>query len=168
MASPRRDHWDIGYIQGPRGLGGELRLKLHNPDATVLDGGRVRLIARDGSIAEHDIVDGQWQGASSAFIKLDGVGDRSAAESMTGATVQVDRSWFEPDALPSVALIGAPAVNAETDEPLGEVTDVLHNGAQAVLQIGEAEHLVPLVDALVTIDDAGTVRVVPMPGLIDG
>ena len=169
MPSARQDHWEIGYIQGPRGLGGDLRLRLHQPDPMVLDVEQLTLDARDGQRSTLAIEAVQPIGANSAIIRLQGVRSRESAERLTGATVIVERRWFAPDALPMVALIGAEAVNAETKAPVGVVSDVLHNGAQYVLVIGEEpdERMIPLVDALATVDADGVVQIQPLPGLID-
>lgn len=80
--------------------------------------------------------------------------DRDAAEALRGARVFVSRASF-PTAGDGefywVDLIGLAVVNRD-GAALGEVTGLLETGAQCVLRVqapGEAERLIPFVDAYV-------------------
>lgn len=98
--------------------------------------------------------------------QLAGVVGRDAAEALKGATVSIPRSMFPT--LPDGEfywsdLIGLDVQNLQ-GEALGQVTDLMHNGAQSILRItppasgGEKapERLIPFVDQFVkTVDLAG-------------
>jgi 16S rRNA processing protein RimM len=92
---------------------------------------------------------------------------RDAAEALKGAAVSIPRSEFP--ALPDNEfywsdLIGLDVVNLQ-GEALGQVTDMMHNGAQSILRITPVpdaavdkapERLIPFVDQFVkTVDQAG-------------
>jgi len=84
------------------------------------------------------------------------IDDRSAAEALRGARIFVARSSFPTvgsDEYYWVDLIGLHVINRE-GVPLGEVTGLLDNGAQSVLQVREAgadrsERLIPFVAAYI-------------------
>ena len=84
------------------------------------------------------------------------IDDRNAAEVLRGARIFVARSSFPTvgsDEYYWVDLIGLQVVNRD-GVPLGEVTGLLDNGAQSVLQVREAgadgcERLIPFVAAYI-------------------
>lgn len=98
------------------------------------------------------------------------VTDRSAAEALRGARIFVARSSFpsaEADEYYWVDLIGLQVVNRE-GVALGEVTGLLDNGAQSVLQVRAAapagaekpaERLIPFVAAFIDHVDLAARRI---------
>jgi len=98
-------------------------------------------------------------------VKLTGIDDRNAAETLVGQYVGAPR-----DELPETAadeyywadLVGLAVVN-ERQEPLGRVVEMIESGAHAVLvvQDGETERLLPFVGQVVKAVDVpgGTIRV---------
>ena len=68
-------------------------------------------------------------------------------------------------------IIGCEAVDAETGESYGRVSDVLNYGASDILEIksGKKTNLVPLVDDIVCeIDEiGGVIKIKPIKGLFD-
>ena len=104
-----------------------------------------------------------------------GIDDRTAAESLTGLLLEVERAPGErpadPDEYYDDALIGL-AVVTQDGEPIGVVAEVLHLPAQDVLAVATAEGrevLVPFVSEIVPDVDleAGRVVVHPPDGLLD-
>ncbi|MFM9135667.1 MAG: ribosome maturation factor RimM [bacterium] len=104
-----------------------------------------------------------------------GIDDRTAAESLTGLLLEVERGPGErpadPDEYYDDDLVGL-AVVAEGGEAVGVVTEVLHLPAQDVLAVATAEGgevLIPFVSEIVPdVDlDAGRVVVRPPDGLLD-
>jgi 16S rRNA processing protein RimM len=90
---------------------------------------------------------------SAVVAEVDGFQDRDAAQARYGGRVYVSRARIPTPAaneLYWVDLIGLAVVNRQ-GESLGEVTDLLDTGAHAVLRLrrGEAEVLIPFVDAYV-------------------
>lgn len=104
-----------------------------------------------------------------------GIDDRTAAESLTGLLLEVDRAPGErpadPDEYYDEDLIGL-AVTTQDGEPIGVVAEVLHLPAQDVLAVTTAEGsevLIPFVSEIVPdVDlDAGRIVVHPPDGLLD-
>lgn len=105
-----------------------------------------------------------------------GFDDRTAAESLTGLLLEVDRDPAErpedPDEFYDDALLGL-AVVTEDDERVGTVAEVLHLPAQDVLAVRSAaddrEILIPFVSEIVPVVDidAGRIVVRPPEGLLD-
>ncbi len=97
-----------------------------------------------------------------------GVAERTAAEALKGATVQIRRSHFPAlakDEFYWLDLIGLDVENLQ-DEHLGQVVDLMDNGAHPILRVtpagaadqepAPAELLIPFVDRFVNaVDQAG-------------
>jgi 16S rRNA processing protein RimM len=108
------------------------------------------------------------------LVTFDQVADRTAAESLRGLVlvVEVDtgESPEDPEEFYDHQLVGL-AVATTAGEVVGEVTEVLHSGAQDLLAVRTSEGrdvLVPFVAALVPVVDvaAGRVEVADRPGLL--
>jgi len=97
--------------------------------------------------------------------QLTGLVGRDASEALKGAAVSIPRSQFPQlpaDEFYWSDLIGLEVVNLQ-GEALGQVTDMMHNGAQSILRITPVpsgdekapERLIPFVDHFVkTVDQA--------------
>ena len=109
-------------------------------------------------------------------VHFAGIDDRTAAETLTGLLLEVDRDPAErpedPDEFYDDALLGL-AVVTENDERVGTVAEVLHLPAQDVLAVRAAaddrEILIPFVSEIVPVVDldAGRIIVRPPEGLLD-
>jgi len=134
MTEPDRSERRIALaaVAGAHGVKGELRLKLFSDRVESLSqheklfvGGVARrlLFARDGG--------------KTAVVRLEGVGDRSAAEALRGSLVEIDRSALPPleeGEYYHADLIGLPAVDLEGN-PIGEITSVENYGAGDLLEV---------------------------------
>lgn len=107
------------------------------------------------------------------LVKFREINDRDQAESLRGAELVIALEACEsagPDQFYHFDLIGLPVFSA-SDEPLGEVVDILHYPANDVWVIrqGGAEKLVPAIDAVIQKVDLPNRRIVitPLPGLFD-
>jgi 16S rRNA processing protein RimM len=159
---------EVGRVLRAHGLGGELRLLLFFPEPKIL---AVRSIYLDGELFEIEAL--RFVDASTALLKLRGVDGRDQAEALIGKALSVDPAEFPPGEEPPPLWVGAEVV-LESGEPVGRVDSVMHNGAQAVLVIGEGddEKLIPAVPEFVIgveRDEHGrrTLRVRPIPGLLE-
>jgi len=126
----------LAAVAGAHGVKGELRLKLFSDSIESLSrheclyvgGARRRLLAiRDSG--------------KSAIASFEGIADRSAAESMRGTLVEVDRSALPPleeGEYYHADLMGLPAVDAE-GRSLGIVSAVENYGAGDLLEIEDSE-----------------------------
>ena len=118
----------------------------------------------------------RWLDPTRAVVHLKGIDDRDTAEAVMGAFVDLDPERLPMGLTDEVdAVFGATAVIDETGDPLGEITNIRDNGAQAILQIGdEPGILVPWVDAFIAgVDEPEEpaapkrVRIRPIPGLLE-
>jgi 16S rRNA processing protein RimM len=122
----------LAAVAGAHGTKGELRLKLFSDSIESL--GRHAKVYVGGFERR---LDGLRASGKMAVARLEGIGDRSAAESLRGTLVEVDRS-----ALPPLAeneyyyadLIGLPAVDGH-GRLVGSVVGVENYGAGDLLEI---------------------------------
>jgi len=160
----------VGVVIGAKGLRGEVKIKsftaspgdidAYGPVATK-DGRTFRLKALG---VTQDVV----------TAKLDGIGDRNAAEALRGTELYVDRAALpaaEDGSYYHTDLIGC-AAKLTTGEDLGEVTAVFNFGAGDMLEVKRIAGdtvLVPFSDAAIAKVDvtAGVVTIEPLPGLFD-
>lgn len=122
----------LAAVAGAHGVKGEVRLKLFSDSAAslashpnVFVGGAERrlLSVRDGG--------------KTAVARFEGVGDRSAAESLRGQLVEVDRSALPPleeGEYYHADLIGLPCFDREGNE-VGTVAAVENFGAGDLLEV---------------------------------
>jgi 16S rRNA processing protein RimM len=153
MTAPDRSERRIALaaVAGAHGVKGELRLKLFSDSVESLSrheklfvGGVERrlLFIRDGG--------------KTAVARFEGTGDRSAAESLRGSLIEIDRS-----ALPALEdgeyyhadLIGLPAVDRDGNA-IGEITAVENYGAGDLLEVGHGgkRSLIPFRDGIVDLE----------------
>lgn len=142
----------VGVIAGPHGVAGEVRVqpvtdfpeRFERPHSVVL---RFKDVTRPARVLR-----GRRHGQV-YLVTLEGIGDRTAAESLRGAEVCIDEACLTP--LPAghhyaFQLIG---LRAETPDgrPLGTVTDVLKLPANDVfvVQGPGGERLVPAIKDIV-------------------
>jgi 16S rRNA processing protein RimM len=151
---------EIGRVTRPHGVRGELRVAPHDPASTVLAG--VDAVALDGRpyrVASARAVNGAY------LLRLDGVGDRNAAEELRDARVSVARDalGLSEDDILLVDLVGC-AVFLEDGSPWGEVVEVsVGPQDRLVIHDGSVERLLPLVDAFVVAVDVDNRRIVVAP-----
>jgi len=134
------------------GVRGWIKVQPHSPQADVLLAASRWWLAppsreaRDPRASEPlDVTTSRRQGAA-IVAALAGIDDRTAAEAWRGATVCVPRSAFpapEEDEYYWVDLIGCLLYGEAggAPAPIGRVTEVLDNGAHAILKV---ERLAPV------------------------
>lgn len=160
------DLTQVGYVSGAFGVTGSIRVTPFSDDADALltaktwwlDKPALRTVSvRTAKMHGGDVV-----------AQLVGTLGRDAAEALKGAAVSIPRSEFPQlpeDEFYWSDLIGLDVVNLQ-GEALGQVTDMMHNGAQSILRIAPVpdvgandkapERLIPFVDQFVkTVDLAG-------------
>ena len=142
----------LAAVAGAHGIKGELRLKLFSDSVDSLT--RYEKIFVGG--VEHRLM-GVCD-AKSPVVKLEGVSDRSAAEALRGALIEVDRA-----ALPPLAegeyyfadLIGLAAVDGDGNA-VGTVVAVENYGAGDLLEIEAASgkrSLIPFKQGVADLED---------------
>lgn len=138
----------LAAVAGAHGVNGELRLKLFSDsidslsrhDRLYIGGAERRLLSiRDSG--------------KTAVARFEGIADRSAAESLRGSLVEVDRSALPPldeGEYYHADLIGLSAVDGE-DSPVGMVVAVENFGAGDLLEIEQPSgqrSLIPFRDGI--------------------
>ena len=147
----------LAAVAGARGIRGEVRLKLFSDSAESLArhdrlyvGGVERRLLSIGDSGK------------TAVARFEGVADRSAAEGLRGALVEVDRSALPPleeGEYYHADLIGLPAFDG-SGERVGTVVSVENYGAGDLLEIEDASGkrwLIPFRDGIA---DLGGDRIV--------
>jgi 16S rRNA processing protein RimM len=140
----------LAAVAGAHGVKGELRLKLFSQSLSVHENVYVGGVERR-LVSVRD-------GGNTSVARIEGVSDRSAAESLRGSLIEVDRS-----ALPAlqdgeyyhVDLIGLPALNSEGRE-FGTVSSIENYGAGDLLEIEDEtgrKSLIPFRDGIADLED---------------
>lgn len=164
--------WSIGRVGQPRGLRGEVRVRLSRADALYLEPGRVLLGEADAEPRRIEVKERQ---GPNVVLRLEGIDTRAAAEAIHGQSLFVASDWYGARR-PAEALVGARVEHADGGALLGEVRDFYDNGAQLLLEVETANgrHLVPYVDAFFVEvlappapGAAPILRLRPIPGLLD-
>lgn len=172
----------IGAVCRPHGLRGELRVRLHDPDSTALEGLAELWTGRDAGDTVRDVAGlRKWrikparpQPDGTYLVILEGLADRSAAEGMRGQVLYARREalpQLDEDEVYFADLIGCRVVDLDGTE-IGiavAVQDIAGNPLLVVERRARAEALVPLVpQILVEVDlEARLLRIDPPEGLLD-
>jgi 16S rRNA processing protein RimM len=168
----------VARIGKPHGLRGEVTLDLRTdePDRRFVTGAVLRAEPPRGSaspLRQVTVASTRWH-SSRLLATFEEVGDRTAAEAARGlmlyARVAADESPEDPDEYYDHQLVGLAAYDVD-GRPLGEVTGLVHGGAQDLLSIRTPDGrdtLVPFVKQLVPEVDVagGRVVVADRPGLV--
>ena len=147
----------LAAIAGAHGVKGELRLKLFTDTADKLKQYEPLFVAGE----PRRLLELRSSGKT-PVARFEGVTDRSAAEALRGALVEVDRSSLPPleeGEYYHADLIGLPAVDAAGDT-LGSVAAVENYGAGDLLEIereGGKRSLVPFKPGIADLADGSVV-----------
>lgn len=162
----RPESWvALGVIVGAHGLRGDLRVKLHNPDSTILlerDTVDLRQKGRERTaVIEH----ARPSGRGAIVITLAGCASREAADALHGAELGVSASELPPpeDGEYYIRdLVGLEVWSGEPEERLGTVEAILPYPSMDCLRVPLAVGVVeiPFSDRFVTAVDMKTRRVV--------
>jgi 16S rRNA processing protein RimM len=168
----------VGRIGKPHGLRGEVTVDVRTdePERRFADGAALRAEPPGGSafgVSTLTVARARWHG-SRLLVTFAEITDRNAAEAARGVVlhtaIRADESPEDPDEYYDHQLVGLAAHDVQ-GALLGEVTAVVHGGAQDLLTVRTPdgrEALVPFVKALVPELDlaAGRVVIDDRPGLV--
>lgn len=168
----------VGRIGKPHGIRGEVTIDVRTdePDRRFAPGAVLRAEPPSGSatsLRSLTVESTRWH-QSTLLAAFEEIPDRGAAEAARGillhATVPADASPEDPDEYYDHQLVGLAAYDV-SGAALGEVTAVVHTGAQDLLTVRTPDGrdaLVPFVKALVPEVDLPGRRVViaDRPGLV--
>ena len=158
-----KEYIAIGEIVKPQGIRGEVKLRAGNAPER-LTGIKTVFIERAGAREARRVLGGRAYGGV-LFLKLEGVGDRDAAEALRGASGYVDRAhadWLDEDENFICDLIGLQAVDTQGN-PIGRLRDVLSPNAVCdvyVFDTPRGELMIPALRRVVTQVDVEGGRIV--------
>ncbi|MDD3213955.1 MAG: ribosome maturation factor RimM [Eubacteriales bacterium] len=124
----------LGTIVKPQGIRGEVKLRHETGDPERFLDLETVYFHRGGRYEPVSVLSARVSGAD-AFLLLEGVADRDAAEKLRGEEIYIDRAHARPLAEGEVFIadmIGVKATDGEGRE-IGTLTDVLQNGGTDVL-----------------------------------
>jgi 16S rRNA processing protein RimM len=152
----------VGYVAGAYGLNGWIRIKPYASDAEALLSAKTWWLDKP-EMRDVDMMQAKMH-SGDVVAQVMGVAGRDAAEALRGTAVHISRAHFP--ALSDgefywVDLIGLSVENLQ-GEPLGNVVDMMDNGAHPILRVATSgddaapEILIPFVDQFVRqVDQAG-------------
>ncbi len=123
----------LGTVVKPQGVRGEVKLR-HESDPGRFAALQTVYMKQGESYAPCRVLAARAVGGD-AYLTLEGVQGRDAAEALRGREIYVDRAHARPLAEGEVFvadMLGMAAVD-ETGSPVGVLTDVLQNGGADVL-----------------------------------
>jgi len=163
----------VGRIGRAQGIRGEVTVEVRTdaPEERFSPGALVHPTGPPGLPATLEVAGHRWHGGR-LVLRLAGVADRTAAESLRGALLEaeVDLQDNDDEEYHDLSLIGLAVVDAG-GAGLGRVAEVLHLPGQDLLAVrrpDQPELLVPFVRAIVTrVDVAAGLVVVDLPPGLD-
>jgi 16S rRNA processing protein RimM len=166
----------VGRVVRAHGVTGDLvvEVRTDDPDTRFAPGTTLRAKPSRGGPERDYVVDSAREHSGRLLVRLDGVADRTAADSMRGTLFLVDSADLppieEPDEFYDHQLEGL-QVMTTTGTPVGSVAEVLHTAAGELLSVRTegGEVLVPFVSAIVTavsLTDQ-TIEIDPPEGLLE-
>ncbi len=172
----------VGRVGRPHGIRGELTVHVHTDDPDLRFAAGSVLATEPAARGPLTVESSRWH-SGRLLVRFAGHADRESAEELRGTLLVMDSAEVapasDPDEFHDYELIGL-SVLTPAGEPVGVVTDVLHQG-QDLLVIqppadrpaaagpGRDQILVPFVAAIVPEVDvkAGHLVIDPPPGLLD-
>ena len=147
----------VGRVVKAHGITGEVvvEIRTDDPDTRFAPGSSLRGRPSRGGPESRYLVESVREHGGKLLVRLDGVADRNAAESLRGIVFVVDSEDLppieDPDEFYDHQLEGLQVVTT-IGETVGTVAEVLHTAAGELLSIRaeEGEVLVPFVSAIVT------------------
>jgi 16S rRNA processing protein RimM len=149
----------VGHVMGVYGLQGWVRIRAYSAQADALLNVKTWWLDKP---ALHDVTCLKVKMHSGDVVaQLQGVVDRDAAQALKGTVISISRSRFPPlddNEYYWSDLIGLTVINLQ-GEILGQVLDLIDNGAHPVLRVADSsvqagvqavERLIPFVDHYVT------------------
>jgi 16S rRNA processing protein RimM len=126
---------EVGTVARAHGIRGEIRVRLHWPESTVLEqAGELWLTPKRGSAERFEIL-GTRPVSKAVLVRLAGIDTRDAADALRGRTVAVARESLPPLAPGEYYLcdlVGARVVGPSGD--VGEVVEIrVHPSVDAIV-----------------------------------
>jgi 16S rRNA processing protein RimM len=165
----------VGRVGRPHGIRGELTVQVHTDDPDLRFAAGSVLATDPAARGPLTVASSRWH-SGRLLVRFAGYADRDSAEDLRGTWLVMDSAEVAPagpDEFHDYQLIGL-SVRTVAGQPVGVVTDVLHQGqdllvVQAQAAPGNGQILVPFVADIVPEVDvqAGHLVIDPPPGLLD-
>jgi len=167
----------VGRVGRPHGIRGELTVQVHTDDPDLRFAAGSVLATEPAARGPLTVASSRWH-SGRLLVRFDGYADRDSAEDLRGTLLVMDSAEVAPagrDEFHDYQLIGL-SVRTVAGEPVGVVTDVLHQGQDLLViqppaapRPDSGQILVPFVAAIVPEVDvqAGHLVIDPPPGLLD-
>jgi 16S rRNA processing protein RimM len=162
----------VGKVVATHGIGGWLRLKLYNPQTSILSRTR-RLFVQKNSVTSGYAVDTHRPHRGLALVKLAGVDHIAAAEELVGAEVYAAEETLEPlqpGEYYQYQVVGFDVFDV-SGRVIGKVARVwIKPGGDLFVVVGpDKTHLIPAVKEIIrTVDlNGGKIIIDPPAGLLD-
>ncbi len=156
--SPPSDLILVGHILDAQGIRGLVIIKPYSKEPEALFSAPLVWLAKPPALADSArpwTVKTSKEHSGQILLSLEGVTDRDQAQALKGHAVYVSRADFpeqEGNSYYWVDLIGLPVVNLQ-GQALGEVVDLMDNGAQSILCVrteGQKEdRLIPFIESII-------------------
>ena len=166
----------VGRVVKAHGVTGEVvvEIRTDDPDTRFAPGSAVRGRPSRGGPESRYLIESVRDHGGRLLLRLDGVADRTAADSLRGTVFIVDSEDLppidDPDEFYDHQLEGLRVVTT-TGTPVGSVAEVLHTAAGELLSVrsDQGEVLVPFVSAIVTSVSLAdqTIEIDPPEGLLE-
>jgi 16S rRNA processing protein RimM len=172
----------VGRVGRPHGIRGELTVQVHTDDPDLRFAAGSVLATEPAARGPLTVSSSRWH-SGRLLVSFDGYADRDSAADLRGTLLVMDSAEVgpttDPDEFHDYELVGLEVVTA-AGEPVGAVTEVLHQGQDLLVIQPPAGPgapgrpsgnpiLVPFVAAIVPEVDVAAGRLVidPPPGLLD-
>ncbi len=163
----------VGKIVKAHGIKGELKLIVYSQDISQFAAYSEVYLPKKFGFSRYPVKKVREQGKY-AIIALEGIKDRTTAESLKGVEVYVDKSCLPPleeDEYYWYQLYGLKVVTKKGTE-LGTITYIFNNGAHDVYVVerkDKKEILIPATEEIILKIDLhqGQMVIDPLPGLIE-
>ena len=156
--SPPSDLILVGHILDAQGIRGLVKIKPYSKEPEALFSAPLVWLAKPPALADSArplAIKTAKEHSGQILLGLDGVTDRDQALLLKGSAVYVSRADFpkqDENSFYWVDLIGLPVVN-EQGESLGQVVDLMDNGAQSILCVRaeglKEDRLIPFIASVV-------------------
>jgi 16S rRNA processing protein RimM len=166
----------VGRVAKAHGIAGEVivEVRTDDPDIRFVAGSSLRGRPSRGGPESRYVIESVRDHGGRLLVRLGGVVDRNAAESLKGTLFVVDSEDLppieDPDEFYDHQLEGLHVVTT-TGTAVGSVAEVLHTAAGELLSVRteEGEVLVPFVSAIVTSVSLAdqTIEIDPPEGLLE-
>ena len=155
--SSMNEYLSVGLVIKPHGVRGQLKVEPLTDDPARFEQIKSVYVEKNGEFSEYQVESCGFMPAI-VLLKLKGIDDMSAAESLRGLYLWVPRSQAKPleeNEYYWADLIGLPAVFSDTEKHLGTLVTILEtpsNDIYVVKTPKEQEILLPALKQYITVE----------------